>query len=103
MTKEMSLALGREAPLKLGPRVIPHSARSAGSDSCAGIARSFTQSQYGTVTSGLIEISAASSFARYSRCQLTKLRPSIGGGPIVCGPQRSEEHTSELQSRENLV
>src|SRR6058998_3510773 len=39
-----------------------------------GIARSFTQSQYGIVTSGLTAISAASIFARYSRCQVRKLR-----------------------------
>src|SRR5690606_39615288 len=30
-------------------------------------------------------------------------RPPLGAGGVVTGLDRSEEHTSELQSRENLV
>ena len=44
-TELIHAALGSAAPLKLAPRVIPHTARSPGSESSGGMARSLTQSQ----------------------------------------------------------
>lgn len=66
-------AVGKPPALN-APRVIPQAAISPAFASCAGIARSFTQYQYGIVTNELTAVSAASIFARYSLCQVRKFR-----------------------------
>src|SRR5690606_40509940 len=48
-----------------------------------------------------VDVSAVTEYQRYSSSGLAQTAPNAGGDSARLG--RSEEHTSELQSRENLV
>src|SRR5207302_10950281 len=65
--------------------------------------RSRTTTTVGCAAPARRRVVARPSRVRSAHAARRALYPEVAGGEPVIGEMRSEEHTSELQSRENLV